>query len=112
MNDLSNLFLELESLIDLAGIAVDEEALARLALGHHGVFDHVEYELIAHQETLLHQLVEMLAALGAGLHLGSQQVSARQVRVAVFSHYAFALCTLERWVKKKNKKDFCCQMQI
>lgn len=44
-----------------------------------------------HQLSLLHDGLELFAPLGAGRHLGTQQVSRGQVCVAVLLHHLLAL---------------------
>lgn len=48
------------------------------------------------QLSLLHDGLELLAPLGAGRHLGAEQVTGGQVGVAVLGHYPLTLGALAR----------------
>lgn len=58
---LTYLFLEFDTLADFARIAVDQEALGRVDPLKHGIFDHVEHDLIRYENALLHHLVQLVA---------------------------------------------------
>lgn len=78
------MFLELDALIDLTRIAVDQEAIRGLLVLEHGVSNHAQDNLVGHEHAFLHQVVQMFASGRTRFDLLAEQITTRQMCVAVF----------------------------
>ena len=86
--------LELLSLGDLPGVAVDEEALRTGELLDHGLGQEVEDGGQGDKLTRLHDGGQVLAPLGAGGDLLPQEISGGQVGEAILGHNLVTLGAL------------------
>ena len=87
-------FLELLSLSDLPGVAVDEEALGTGELLDHGLGQEVEDGGKGDKLARLHDGGQVLAPLGAGGDLLPQEISGGQVGEAILGHDLVTLSAL------------------
>jgi hypothetical protein len=95
--------VKLLGLGDSPGEAVEDEAVGALAVVFELVLDHVDHDVVAHETTLVHNLLGLDAKGSALADLFPEHVAGREVADAVFVLDPGCLRPLAWFVRKRRK---------